>query len=282
MVAAYFKNIGQTRTLIQLLQERSTIQSLSSEQMREKFAHYNLELEEVLIGTPMSGKNDDQIENILKQLRARQIAEEQIETYARQEKASVKERELREAEARAVQQRFLTESELSITVQSNEGKAEYQRALQQASQIRALAEAEAEKTARIGIAEAMAIEEKVRAYGGPQFQVTQQVMNRFAEAIEAARVDVVPRIAIGGSNGSGGSGQSLMEGLLAMLLSERMGTPISNGNGSLGDGDETRPEIQKLRKEILGGLAARTEQVASGASGPVSTTPLTAAERKAS
>ena len=55
MVAAYFKNIGQTRTLIQLLQDRSTIQSLSSEQMREKFEHYNLELEEVLIGTPMDG-----------------------------------------------------------------------------------------------------------------------------------------------------------------------------------------------------------------------------------
>ncbi|HEU5089964.1 MAG TPA: SPFH domain-containing protein, partial [Roseiflexaceae bacterium] len=291
MVAAYFKNIGQTRTLIQLLQERSTIQSLSSEQMREKFAHYNLELEEVLIGTPMSGKNDDQIENILKQLRARQIAEEQIETYARQEKASVKERELREAEARAVQQRLLTESELSITVQSNEGKAQYQRALQQASQIRALAEAEAEKTARIGIAEAMAIEEKVRAYGGPQFQVTQQVMNRFAEAIETARVDVVPRIAISGSNGSGGSGQSLMEGLLAMLLSERVGASVMSGpnvaNGAAGlagsAGDAARPEIQSLRKEILSGLQARTEQVAAAtpASGtPVSTTPLTRSERR--
>ncbi|NTW04150.1 MAG: flotillin family protein, partial [Oscillochloris sp.] len=145
MVAAYFKNIGQTRTIIQLLQDRSTIQSLAGEQMREKFAHYNLELEEVLIGTPTSGKGDTKIEDILTQLRSRQIAEEQIETYGRQERAAVKERELREAESRARQQTMLTESELSITVQSNQGKAEYQRALQQAAQIRALAEAEAEK-----------------------------------------------------------------------------------------------------------------------------------------
>ncbi len=277
MVAAYFKNIGQMRTLIQLIQERSTIQSLSSEQMREKFAHYNLELEEVLIGTPMAGGKDDQIENILKQLRARQIAEEQIETYARQEKASAKERELREAEARAIQQRFLTESELSITVQSNEGKAQYQRALQQASQIRALAEAEAEKTARIGIAEAMAIEEKVRAYGGPQFQVTQQVMNRFAEAIEAAKVDVVPRIAISGSNGSGGSGQNLMEGLLAMLLSERVGVQVTN-TGDHG----TRPETQLLRKQILDGLLTKPpEQALPAMPAPtVTTTPLTATKQK--
>src|SRR5207237_3214010 len=34
MVAAYFKNIGQTRTLIQLIQERSVIQAISSEEMK--------------------------------------------------------------------------------------------------------------------------------------------------------------------------------------------------------------------------------------------------------
>src|SRR6476646_11629942 len=137
--------------------------------MREKFAHYNLELEEVLIGTPASSAGDQKIEQILTQLRARQIASEQIETYDRQEKAAVKERELREAESRAQMQTSITESELSINVQTNQGKAEYQRSIQQAAQIRALAEAEAEKVARIGIAQALATEEQVRAYGGPQY-----------------------------------------------------------------------------------------------------------------
>ncbi|KAB8143846.1 flotillin family protein [Chloroflexia bacterium SDU3-3] len=249
MVAAYFKNIGQTRTLIQLLQERSVIQSLASEQMREKFVNYNLELEEVLIGTPSSGKGDTKIEDILTQLRARQIAEEQIETYARQEKAAVKERELREAEARAKQQAVLTQSELSITVQSNEGKAEYQRALQQAAQIRALAEAEAEKTARIGVAEAIAIEEKVRAYGGPQFQVTQQVMTRFADAIEAAKVNIVPQVVVGGGSEGGSSSQNLMEGLLATLLSEKLGVPIN----AVAD---AKPEVSAMREQILRQLSS--------------------------
>ena len=41
----------------------------------------------------------------------------------------------------------------------------------------------------------------MRAYGGPQFQVTQQVMNRFAEAIQQSRVDVVPRVVVGGAQG---------------------------------------------------------------------------------
>jgi hypothetical protein len=217
--------------------------------MKEKFAHYNLELEEVLIGTPASGPEDTQIENILTQLRARQIAEEQIETYARQEQAAIKERELREAQSRAQQQTKITESELSITVQANEGKAQFQRALQQASQIRALAEAEAEKAARIGIGQAIAIDEQVRAYGGPQFQVTQQVMNRFAEAIEHSGVDVVPTLLING-NGENNGQSNVMEGLLAILLSERMGHPI-NGNG---DGDAVRAEVQVLRDQIYQSL----------------------------
>ena len=222
MVSAYFKNIGQTRTLIQLIQERNDIQQIASQEMKEKFAHYNLELEEVLIGTPTPSGIDKQIETILNQLRARQIAVEQIETYARQQTAAGKERELREAQARAEQQRNITESELSIIVQSNQGKAEYQRALQQAAQIRTLAEAEAERIARTGIAQAIATEEQVAAYGGPQYQVTQQVLNRFAEAIQQARVlwssawwSATATAVMAATN------SSVMEGLLTLLLSEK-------------------------------------------------------------
>ncbi len=254
MVAAYFKNIGQTRTLIQLIQERSQIQLQASQEMKEKFARYNLELEEVLIGTPSAPKGDTTIETILTQLRQRQIANEQVETYARQEKSAFQERMLREAQARAAQQTKITESELNIMVQGNQGKADYQRAVQQAAQIRTLAEAEAEKAARIGIGQALAIDEQVRAYGGPQYQVTQQVMNRFAEAIEAAKVDVVPRISItnggGQSGGMSGGGNGLIEGLLAMLLSERMG-------GVLNAPETPRsPEAEALRQQILSSLAA--------------------------
>ena len=46
--------------------------------------------------------------------------------------------------ALAAQQTKLTESEVAITVQSNQGKADYQRAVQQASTTKTLAEADAE------------------------------------------------------------------------------------------------------------------------------------------
>lgn len=267
MVAAYFKNIGQTRTLIQLIQERSEIQTIASEEMKARFAHYNLELEEVLIGTPASSDGDQKIEQILTQLRARQIAEEQIETYNRQEKAAIKERELREAEARARQQQVLTESEISITVQSNQGKAEYQRSLQQAAQIRALAEADAEKAARIGIAQAIAIEEQVRAYGGPQFQVMQDVMSRFADAIERSGVDIVPRVMVGGSNGNGTTGGNVFEALMTLMLSERMGEAVATTS------DERNPEADLLRQQIRQQMLTQRQTDLSLPTAPV-TTPL--------
>ena len=261
MVSAYFKNIAQTRTLIQLLQDRAAIQAIALEEMQNKFLHYNLELEEVLIGTPTSSKGDQRIEEILTQLRSRQIALEQVETYGRQEQAAVKERDLREAEARAHQQQRLTESELNIVVQTNVGKAEFQRSLQEANRIRAMAEAEgskvrtlaeadAERAARVGVAQAIAVEEQVRAYGGPQFQLTQQVMNRFAEAIQESPVDLVPKIVIGGmsSNDSSNGNRSfptgnVVEALLAMLLSDKMGQVTQKASAQ-------RPEAQVLEAKI--------------------------------
>ena len=256
MVSAYFKNIGQTRTLIQLLQDRSAIQQQASVEMKDKFAHYNLELEEVLIGTPSSPENDTQIETILTQLRSRQIATEQVETYGRQEQAAVKERELREAEARAQMQTKLTEAELNINIQTDQGKAEYQRSIQQASQIRALAAAEAEKVARIGIAQALATEEQVRAYGGPQFQVTQQVLNRFADAIQQSGVDVVPRVVVGGGNGEdGGNTANVMEGLLTILLSDRFGALDTEAKQK-----PRSPEAEALRTQIRQDIQKKTKQ----------------------
>jgi uncharacterized membrane protein YqiK len=255
MVSAYFKNIAQTRTLIQLLQERSAIQQQAGTEMKDKFQHYNLELEEVLIGTPSSPENDTQIETILTQLRSRQVATEQVETYGRQEQAAVKERELREAEARAQMQNKLTEAELNISIQTDQGKAEYQRSIQQAAQIRALAEAEAEKVARVGIAQAMAIEEQVRAYGGPQFQVTQTVLNRFAEAIQQSGVDVVPRVVVSGGGKEEGSSTSasIMEGLLTMLLSDRFGALSKETLQS-----PRSPEAEAMRARIMQDLEKKS------------------------
>jgi len=243
MVAAYFKNIGQTKTLIELIQERNDIQQMASDDMKQKFLHYDLELEEVLIGTPTSSTSDIRIDKILEQLRDRQIALEQIETFEKQEKASRKEKELNEARARAKQQTLLTQSEISISIEGNKGRAEYERAVEEASRIKVIAQADAEREAKIGIAKAMAIEEQVHAYGGPKYQVLREVTDRFSQAVEHSGIDVVPKMVVSGG-GAEDKPYSAFESLIALLMAEKMGITISS--------DKPRSKKnRKIRDELI-------------------------------
>ena len=253
MVSAYFKNVAQKKTLIELLQERSDIQEQAGDQMRAKFTAYNLELQEVLIGTPRAAAGNDQIEKVLQQLRERQVAEEQVTTYQKQKVAAEGEKLLREAQARAHQQTAITESELSITVQENQGKAAVKRAAQEAEQTRtlahaesdkirivgegeaaktiALAGAEAERITRTGLATAETIEKQAAASGGAQYQLTRQVIERIADALEKSGVDIVPRVQINTGGASGSEGGGSLQALIGMLLSEKgmglLGTPTA-------------------------------------------------------
>jgi len=260
MVSAYFKNIGQTKTLIQLIQERNEIQETSSREMKAKFEHYNLELEEVLIGTPAASANDNKIEVILAQLRDRQIAVERIETYSQQQKAAGKEKELREAESKAQQQRLLTESDINIQIQSNQGKADYQRSLQDAAKIKTIAEAEAEREARVGIGKAIAIEEQVRAYGGPQYQVVQDIMSKFTSAIEKSRIDIVPKTVVSLGGQEQGSSVNAFEMLLGLLISEKLGVKFS------GEDKEENDRVQSIKDSIMRSIhqAAQAEAKEAG------------------
>ncbi|WP_195989237.1 SPFH domain-containing protein [Clostridium sp. D53t1_180928_C8] len=267
MISAYFKNIGQTKTLIELIQERNEIQAQSSHEMQEKFSHYNLELEEVLIGTPASPKEGNEIEIILTQLRSRQIAREQLQTYETQQKAAEKEKELREAEAIAKQQTSLTESDINIRIQENQGKAELMKARQDAEKIQKLSEAdaykvkkeseaeafrikvtaesEAEKEARVGISKAVAAKEQVNAYGGPQYKVVSDVMSSFANAVKEGKIDIVPKTLVNAGNGESSSGVNAFESMFMLLLSEKL------TEGKVDNNIEVSKEVKKIKDEIL-------------------------------
>ncbi len=201
MVASYFKNIGQTKTLIELLQQRNEIQATASTDMKERFARYNLELEEVLIGTPRSPSEDDRIEAILAQLRDRQIAFEKLETFEKQKVAADKERELKEAMATAEAQTALTQSQINIQVQENQARAELQRAVQDAERVKTLARADAEKVKTLAEGDAERVKriaaadaEKVKVMGRAEAERVKALAE--ADADREARVGIGKAIAI--------------------------------------------------------------------------------------
>ncbi|WP_120198580.1 SPFH domain-containing protein [Lacrimispora algidixylanolytica] len=241
LVSAYFKDVAQTKTLIELIQERSAIRERAVLEMREKFDKYNLQLEEVLIGTPKTTVADTQIENILMQLRERQIAEEKRVTYQKQQSAAESEKSLREAQAIAEQQSFLTKSKIQIEIEGNNGAALASRAEEESNQIIALAranaskiklegEAEAFKESNVGLAKAQAIEAQVKAYGGAEFRVIQEVTDKLADAIKNTTVDIVPKtvVQMGNSeNGSGGN-STVMDTLLKFITLDKLGVSLQH------------------------------------------------------
>jgi uncharacterized membrane protein YqiK len=251
MVSAYFKNVGQKMTLIELLQNRAAIQEESSQEMKAKFEAYSLELQEVLIGTPRAPQGDQTIENILIQLRSRQVAREQITTFQEQEKAAVQERTLNEAKATAAAQTALTQSLIQVKVQENEGSAALARAQKDAETVKVTAAAigeksrlegqgEADRALAVGTASAQATKLAVEAYGGPEYRLAEQNFARFADALTKINQPLVPQFLMSGGAGTENSGGLIPTAMLSSMFGRMMPdaleklkeeAPKARGNG---------------------------------------------------
>ena len=233
MVSAFFKNIAQKMTLIELLQNRASIQEESAARMKAKFEGYSLDLQEVLIGTPRAPAGDHTIENILIQLRSRQIAREQIETYQEQERAAIQERTLNEAKATAAAQSALTQSLIQVKVNENEGAAALARAQKDAEtrkvtaaavgeQSRLEGQGEADQVLAVGAANAQATKLAVDAYGGPEFRLAEQNFARFAEALTKINQPLVPQFLMSGGQGQESNNAGLIPTAMLSSMFGRM------------------------------------------------------------
>ena len=243
MVSAFFKNIAQKMTLIELLQNRASIQEESAAEMKAKFEAYSLDLQEVLIGTPRAPAGDHTIENILIQLRSRQIAREQVETYQEQERAAIQERTLNEAKATAAAQSALTQSLIQVKVNENEGAAALARAQKDAEtrkvtaaavgeQSRLEGQGEADRVLAVGAATAQATKLSVDAYGGPEFRLAEQNFAKFAEALTKINQPLVPQFLMSGGQGQENNGAGLIP---TAMLSSMFGQMMPDALAKLKD-----------------------------------------------
>ena len=94
-------------------------------------------------------------------------------------------------------------------------------------------EGEGKKVEQVGLAQARATEARVNAFGGPQYQLMQQVMARFPESVERGQIDIVPKVMVGGGAIDGKDGLlsgNMLGALMAMMLSAQGGAgPLIEG-----------------------------------------------------
>ncbi len=273
MVSSFFKNAGQKRTLLQLVQQRSELGEEALKVIKARLADYNLELHDVLIGTPRSASGDKGIETMYAQLRDRQIAVEKIQTYKRQGEAAEQEKQLRQAEATANQQTALTVSEIRIVTEENVGKAEKAKAIQDAATTVITAEAQAKATvlnanadstkiAKIGIAEGIATKQKVNAYGGAEYQVYAQVAQAFADAIKAGKQALVPVTTVNLGNDGANGGANALSMLLNLFSVEKL-REFAKDLELPKTPDEEQATIDELTKQIMSQANSESEESAA-------------------
>jgi len=269
IISAYFRDVAQGTQMLDLLTRREEIQARATAELGRRFKDYDITCVAVLIGRPESQldaahKGQDPIQGLFDQLRQRRLANEQIETYARQQEAATKQRELNEARATADKQTELTQTHVDIAISGNRGEAQLAEARRLAERdvTRADGEArarellgrgEASRIAQTGVAEAGVFLRKIRAYGDPRLFA----LNLLTEQMVHSQQPLVPeRVLLMGGEGQDGAsaGVSLFGRLLALLLAEKGGIGV-------GAQDQVPADVEQFVDTLTG--AAKPEATAA-------------------
>jgi uncharacterized membrane protein YqiK len=290
MLSAYFRDIAHQKTMLELLHQRDSIQKEAHDTMRARFLEFDMECVDVLIGKPDTAEAGGKIEQLLEQLRVRQLSIEQLETYDRQRAAADKLRTLKEAEAIAAKQVELTASHVQIQIAQNGGEAELARARKAAEQAivkadtelatsrrraeQLIVEAKAESEQRIlagrgestramqvGLSEASVLMRKIESFGDPRLYALAMV----AEHLSKSTQPLVPaHMFVSGAAGTDGVASGGMLGtLINLLIAEKSGFELQHHDG---DGQAGLREFaDRMGKQLMESMeTAATKPAGNG------------------
>jgi len=274
ILSAYFRDVAQNSSMLDLLSKREDIQKRATAELGRRFQDYDINCVAVLIGRPesqLAPGQEDPIERLFDQLRARRLAEEQKQTFAKQEEAALQLRELNDAQAAAAKQTELTQTRIDVDVAGNRGEAQLAeaqrlarrdvaRALGESRSKELLGKGEASRVAQVGLSEASVLLQKVRAYGDPRLFALNTVSDYFARSAQP----IVPErlFVVGGEAGGSGTtvgGSNIVSQLLALLLAEKAGLGIA-------DTGKATTELENFAKDLVEQARNTPTQDAAGTS----------------
>jgi uncharacterized membrane protein YqiK len=230
ILTAYFRDVAQSSHMLDLLTRREDIQRRATEELGRRFQEFDINCVAVLIGRPEAGVlkpgAEDPIDRLFDQLRQRRLAEEQKETFAKQQEAAMQQKQLNHAQAEAERQTQLTQTRVEIEIAGNRGAAQLAEAERLAKRDIALAEGrarsaelegqgEAAKVAQIGQAEAEVSRQKVEAFTDPRLYA----INLVAQQLAHSEQPLVPErvVLLGGQGEKNGAEVGLFQAILQVL-----------------------------------------------------------------
>ncbi len=221
-VGNHFRNTLQGLEAVRFIETRAQVQESAYEAITAYLAAYDVETRGVYI------QDVEFPAELVRVLTQREIANQEKETLAEQQRAQLARVEMEKAKGTADMQAQLAASAVGIGIKDNEAQAREAQARGEAAFVELTGRAEAAKTEAIGLAQAKATEALglARAAGfEAQTQALGQTATAFvavANAVADGHVTVVPEVLVTG--GGGGA----LDGLAATLM-RTFGT--GNGHG---------------------------------------------------
>jgi uncharacterized membrane protein YqiK len=267
LLSAYFRDVAHKKSMLELIHRRDEIQHQAREELRTRFTQFDIQCVDVLIGRPESKPGDTKIEGLLDQLRQRQFAIEQVETFQKQQEAAVRQKSLNEALAQAQLQAELTKSQVQIRISENVGDAELAKARKvaettvvqaeaaakqarlqgegEAGRMLVVAEAQAKQAALIGEGEGKKAAligdgegRRIAAVGQAEAQVLQLKIDSYrdprlyavaivADQLRQSQQPLVPSQLINFAGGGEAGQASMLGALLSLLTTEKLGIEVN-------------------------------------------------------
>ncbi|MDO8683146.1 MAG: SPFH domain-containing protein [Armatimonadota bacterium] len=225
-VGNHFRDKLQSLPAVTFIETRQKVQ-------QEAFAHISEQLSEYQVETKGVYIQDVVLpETLVKVLTQREIANQEIQTYAKQEAAEQQRIAMEQARGTADMQSKLAQSKVNVDIETNNANAQIAKAEGESTFIRQTGAAQGAEVEAVGLARAKAFQAQVQALGqGPTALVN-------AITVLAERnARFVPDILVAGGNGSGS-----IDGLAATLMRYL---------GGKGSGASTSQPVEEIIAEVI-------------------------------
>jgi regulator of protease activity HflC (stomatin/prohibitin superfamily) len=196
---------------IQFIETRQEVQQEAFKHIQAQLAQYDVETRGVYIQDVILPAD------LVKVLTEREIANQQIATFQKQEEAQKGRVAMEKAKGTADMQSPLARSEVEISIKENNARARKVEADGEATYTSQTGAAKAAEVEAVGLAKARAYKEQVAALGQAQTALV-----NVADVLSRGTVPFMPSILVTGGNGDGNAANGLMAtltGLFAKSLS---------------------------------------------------------------
>jgi len=228
-VGNHFRDKLQSMPAIRFIETRQQVQVEALEHIQDKLKQYNVETPGVYIQDVVLP------DALVKVLTEREIANQEIETYRKQEESQRQRITMEKSKGTADMQSELARSQVSIDIKSNNAAARKAEANGEADYIEKTGAAQGARVRSIGMARAEAFKAQVQALG----QMPTALVN-VASALSEGQNKFVPEVLVTGGGGS-------LEGLASVLTKHFMGPAADKiPPGQAGSKDKT-PESSTRR-----------------------------------